>query len=109
MAGLARSANIRRQMAGDVARFLPPGHSSRENSIGQFSMPMVTFHVSANCTSGRQTSRKRGQLSSTERVQSRPMNVFTRRTSSRAAARMTDSKCCRVACLSSSWGESRFG
>ncbi len=70
------SANILRQMAGDVARFLPPGHSSGENSIGQFSIPMRTPWSWANWTSGFHVARKRGQLSSTDLVQSRPMNVF---------------------------------
>ena len=41
-AGLGISPNIRRQTAGDMARFLPPGHSSFEKSIGQFSMPIFT-------------------------------------------------------------------
>jgi hypothetical protein len=35
------SLNIRRQMTGVVARFLPPGHSSREKDMGQFSMPTL--------------------------------------------------------------------
>ena len=32
---------MRRQIAGEVARFLPPGHSSSVKSIGQFSMPIA--------------------------------------------------------------------
>ena len=71
------SSNIRRQIAGLVARFLPPGHSSPVKSIGQFSMPIRTSCSSAKATSGRQISRKRGQFSSTDFVQSRPTNVFT--------------------------------
>ena len=47
--------------------------------MGQFSMPIFTPWSSANLTSGRQTCRKRGQLSSTDFVQSRPMNVLTDR------------------------------
>ena len=70
------SANIRRQIAGLVARFLPPGHSSPVKSIGQFSMPIRTSCCSAYATSGRQVSRKRGHCSSTVFVQSRPTNVF---------------------------------
>ena len=71
------SANIRRQIAGLVARFLPPGHSSPVKSIGQFSMPIRTPCCSAYATSGRHVSRKRGQLASTDFVQSRPTNVLT--------------------------------
>ena len=57
--------------------------------MGQFSMPIFTPCASANWMSGVQTSRKRGQLSSTERVQSRPMKVFTTRTPSSRAASIT--------------------
>ena len=35
-------SNIRRQIAGDQARLLPPGHSSAEKIIGQFSMAILT-------------------------------------------------------------------
>ena len=44
---LGMSANIRRQIAGLVARFLPPGHSSPVKSMGQFSMPIRTSCCSA--------------------------------------------------------------
>ena len=83
------SLNIRRQMAGEVARFLPPGHSSWVKSIGQFSMPIRTFLLSAWATSGRQVSRNRGQFASTDRAGSRPTNEFTWPTPSAAAASMT--------------------
>ena len=71
------SANIRRQIAGHVARFFPPGHSSAVKSIGQFSIPIRTFRSSACWTRGRQTSRNRGQLASTESAGSRPTNELT--------------------------------
>ena len=44
------------QIAGDVARFLPPGHSSRVKSIGQFSIPIRTCRISACPISRRSTS-----------------------------------------------------
>jgi hypothetical protein len=47
------SWNMRRQMAGEVARFLPPGHSSRVKDMGQFSMPMRTSCSSAHWINGR--------------------------------------------------------
>ena len=80
---------MRRQMAGLVARFLPPGHSSPEKSIGQFSMPIRTPCCSAYATSGRQISRKRPHFASTVFVQSRPTNVFTLPTPRSCDARMT--------------------
>ena len=74
---------------GEVARFLPPGHSSWVKSIGQFSMPIRTFLLSACATSGRQISRNRGQLASTDSAGSRPTNEFTWPTPSAAAASIT--------------------
>ena len=103
------SANIRRQIFGLVARFFPPGHSSRVNDIGQFSMPIRTPQSSASLTSGRQVSRNRGQLSSTDFVQSRPTNVFIRPMPSRPAARITLATCSVAASASLSFGESGLG
>ena len=71
------SANIRRQIAGLVARFLPPGHSSAVKSIGQFSIPIRTPLSSACSMRGRQTSRNLGQFASTDCAGSRPTNELT--------------------------------
>ena len=98
------SSNIRRQIAGLSARFLPPGHSSSVNSMGQFSMPIRTSRSSAYFTSGFQTFRNRGQFSSTDLVQSRPMKVVTRPTRSRAAAWITFLKWASTARASSASG-----
>ena len=99
------SANIRRQTAGVLARFLPPGHSSRVKIIGQFSMPIFTPLSSAYCTSGFQTSRKRGQFSSIERAGSRPTKVVKTFTPSAAEASMTFRQWAisRSACSRSAW------
>ena len=40
-------SNIVRHTSGDTARFLPPGHSSLLNSMGQFSMAIFTPACSA--------------------------------------------------------------
>ncbi len=57
ISGLGMSAYIRRQIAGEFARFFPPGHSSFVNSMGQFSIPIFTPRASAWATSGRQVAR----------------------------------------------------
>ncbi len=72
------ASNILRQIGGVVARFLPPGHSSAVNSMGQFSIPIRTPSCSACSMIGRQVSRNLGQLASTESVGSRPTNELTR-------------------------------
>ena len=87
--GSGMSANILRQMAGVVARFLPPGHSSAVNSIGQFSIPIRTPRDSACATIGRQTSRNLGQFASTDSAGSRPTNELTTPIPSSAAASIT--------------------
>ena len=86
---LGMSLNIRRQTAGEMARFLPPGHSSPVKAIGQFSMPILMLWASAKAISGFQTSRKRGQFSSMDFFQSRPTNVLTTPISSISAATIT--------------------
>src|SRR5260370_32115666 len=83
------SLNMRRQITGLVARFLPPGHSSLLNDIGQLSIPMRIPWPAAKAISGFQIFKKRGQLSSTDLVQSRPTNVFTQLTPSFSAATIT--------------------
>ena len=90
--GLGMSANIRRQIAGEVARFLPPGHSSLPKLIGQFSMPIFTPLLSARPISGRQVSRNLGQLASIGRAGSRPMKELTRLIPSAAEVSMTSLK-----------------
>ena len=52
-------------------------------------MPMRMPWSSANWISGGHTSLKRGQFSSIDRVQSRPMKVLTTPTPNSSAARMT--------------------
>ena len=86
------SANIRRQIAGEWARFFPAGHSSRVKDMGQFSMPIFTPCSSAKAMSGYQVFRKAGQFSSTVRDRSRPTNVLTLPTPRMFAARMTFSR-----------------
>src|SRR5262249_62361786 len=107
--GLGISANIRRQIAGLVARFLPPGHSSAEKSIGQFSIPIRTPRLSAWATSGFQTSRKRGQLASTESAGSRPTNELTTPTPSSADASITLRRCATASSDSTLSLERGFG
>ena len=103
------SANSRRQTAGLTARFLPPGHSSVENSIGQFSIPIFTPAAFASATIAGQTSRTAGQLSSIDFVQSRPMNVLTTPTPSRGAARITSFRCSTTYWRWAGSGSSGFG
>ena len=81
--------NISRQIAGENARLLPPGHSSALKIIGQFSIAIFTPRSAACATSGGQTSSNAAQLSSIVRVRSRPTNVPTVGTPSRWAASMT--------------------
>ena len=83
------AANIRRQMAGENARFLPAGHSSPVKYMGQFSIATRTPRPSAYSMMGGQTEAKRRKLASRSVIGSRPMNVFTVPTPSRAAASIT--------------------
>ena len=49
------SVNIRLQMAGEMAMFFPPGHSSFVKSMGQFSIAIFTPWLSAMLTTSGQT------------------------------------------------------
>ena len=84
---------MRRQTAGDTARFLPPGHSSFEKDMGQFSMPILILWSAANFSSGPQVFKNRGQLSSMLLVWSRPTKVFTTPKPNRDAALTTRLRC----------------
>ena len=104
-----KSSNIRRQTAGQYARFLPPGHSSSENSMGQFSMATFTLLEAAWSRIGPHVSRNRGQLASTLLVKSRPMKVVTVSSSSFAAASMTVRMWATAAAASSASGDRALG
>jgi hypothetical protein len=69
--------NISRQTLGEMAMFLPPGHSSPVKSIGQFSIPIFTPHPSACSMIAGQRMSKTFQLSSTLLAGSRPTKVLT--------------------------------
>jgi len=86
---LGISSNIRRHIAGLAARFLPPGHSSAVNSIGQFSMPIGTLGPS--------------------RKKRDPINVFTMDMLNFLAARMTFRRWSAATLASPAMGESKFG
>ena len=74
------------------------------NSIGQFSMPILTFRLSAWAIRGLQVSRNRGQLSSTDKAGSRPTKVFTTPTPSAAAASINFGRCAAATSASAAIG-----
>ena len=74
---LGIAANISRQMRGDTARFLPPGHSSCVKNIGQFSIATRTPLSSANLMRSGQTLAKSFMFSETLRNWFLPMKVLT--------------------------------
>ena len=96
-------------MAGVVMRFLPPGHSSLVKSIGQFSMAIRTPLSSANWINGFHVLRKRGQLSSTLFVQSRPMKLVVVFKPSMRVATITFFRCSICVSTASRLGSSTFG
>jgi hypothetical protein len=102
---LGIAENISSQIAGAQARLLPPGHSSYEKIIGQFSIAIFTPRSPAYSTSGGQISRKRTRFSGSGRSLSLPANVPTTSTPSRCAASSTLRRwpltCSR--CSSSGW------
>ncbi len=101
--------NISSQTAGVDARFVPPGHSSYEKSIGQFSIAIFTPRSSAYETSRGQTRRNSRRLSGTFFVWSRPTKVPTIGTSSFAAASITLRRCVFAARRSAGSGCRLFG
>ena len=82
-------SRIRRHIRGVVAMLLPPGHSSYENSIGQFSSVIFRPWSFANATMSGQTRSASSQFSSWFFAASPPMKVFTSGTSIFSAASMT--------------------
>ena len=96
-------------MRGVVAMLCPPGHSSYENSIGQFSSVILRPWSFANATISGQTRSASSQFWSWFFAPSPPMNVFTSGTSIFSAARIT---CFRWPITCSRWagsGWSGFG
>jgi len=83
------SPRIRRHISGLVAMLCPPGHSSYEKSIGQFSIVNLRPWSFANATMSGQTRSASSQFWSRFFAPSPPMNVFTSGTSIRSAATMT--------------------
>ena len=96
-------------MTGVVMRFFPPGHSSRVNSMGQFSIPIFTPADLAWSRIGLHVSTIRGQLSSTLSFQSRPMNVFITADAHRLAASITRWICSTAIWASSGTGDNALG
>ena len=82
-------SRMRRHILGVVAMLWPPGHSSWENSIGQFSSVIFRPWSCANLTMSGQTSRAASQFWSWFFEPSPPMNVFTSGMSIFSAASMT--------------------
>ena len=77
--------------------------------VGQFSIPILILCSSANAIIGFHTFRKRGQFSSTLRVQSRPTKVFVFFNPSFSAANMTFFKWSTAARETAGSGSSGFG
>jgi hypothetical protein len=67
-------------MYGDQAMLLPPGHSSSEKIIGQFSIVTLTPLSWACLTMSGQTRSASAQFSSRLFFESPPMNVFMKGT-----------------------------
>ena len=70
-------SRMRRHMRGVVAMLWPPGHSSQENSIGQFSRVILRPWSRAKATMSGQISSARSQFWSWSSAPSPPMNVLT--------------------------------
>jgi hypothetical protein len=102
-------SRIRRHIRGVVARLWPPGHSSYEKSIGQFSKVSRRPWSAANRTISGQIRSASSQFWSWVFAASAPMNVLTMGTSIFSAAVIT---CLRWPMTVSRWagsGWSGFG